>query len=359
MKIVITTNAMSKGGGIYKYICNLCDVLSTDNNELHIITTHADKPQEELELIDNYPNLHLHQLHRYNKISKYINLTRLIYRLNPDLIICNFNAPTQFVLPFCKRKAKVVHIIHGYVDIFYRIASINAKYVDGWITPTPGVKVNFDKYTQHRYSDRVCSIFHGVESPNKYGIQSHRGGKLSIVFAGVLYEHKGVLLFPEIVKKLHEGHIDFHFTIIGNGIERDRLEKEMHQDIQDGYVELTGFIPPEQVYQKMANAHIFLYPTRIDSFGLVIAEAMMNGAVPVVSRLSGITDAIVDDQVNGCIIDDMKDAEAFAAHIIELNRDRDQLTSFGIRAKLKAETGLSLSRFYENYVSYFKKILSE
>lgn len=349
---------MSKGGGIYKYICNLCDVLSTDNNELHIITTHADKPQKEIELIDNYPNFHLHQLHRYNKLSKYINLTRLIYRLNPNLIICNFNAPTQFVLPFCKRKAKVVHIIHNDVDIFYRIASINAKYVDGWITPTPGVKENFDKYTNQRYADKVTPIFHGVESPNKYGIQSHRGEKLSIVFTGVLYEHKGVLLFPQIVKKLREAHIEFHFTIIGNGIERDRLEKEMHQDIHDGYVEFTGFIPPEQVYQKMANAHIFLYPTRIDSFGLVIAEAMMNGAVPVVSRLSGITDALVIDGQCGYLVDNPTDVDTFVEKISQLNNDRDKLLQLSSNALMRARNEFSLSRFHDNYIKYFNNQIS-
>lgn len=31
----------------------------------------------------------------------------------------------------------------------------------------------------------------------------------------------------------------------------------------------------------------------------MIAEAMINGAVPVVSHLQGITDALVDEGVNG------------------------------------------------------------
>lgn len=347
---------MSEGGGIYKYICNLCDVLLFDDNELHIITTHADKPDEEMDLFCNRTNILLHQLHKSNKFTKYIRLTQLIYRLNPDLIICNFNAPTQYVLPFCKRKAKVVHIIHGDVDIFYRIASINGRWVDGWITPTPGVKDNFNKYTNQCYADKVTPIFHGVESPNKYGIQPHREERLSIVFAGVLYPHKGVLLFPEIVTKLREAGVDFHLTIVGNGIERERLEREMEQDIKDGYVDFAGFIPPEQVYQKMAEAHVFLYPTRIDSFGLVIAEAMMNGAVPVVSRLSGITDALVIEGQCGFLIDDPTNADSFVDKIIQLNNDRNKLTQMSNNAYARGKNEFSLSRFHVNYLKYFNKL---
>ena len=349
---------MSEGGGIYKYICNLCDVLSFDDNELHIITTHADKPDEEMDLFCNRTNILLHQLHKYNKFTKYIRLAQLIYRLNPDLIICNFNAPTQYVLPFCKRKAKVVHIIHNDVDIFYRIASINAKYVDGWITPTPGVKDNFNKYTNQRYADKVTPIFHGVESPDKYGIQPHREERLSIVFAGVLYPHKGVLLFPEIVTKLREAGVDFHLTIVGNGIERERLEREMEQDIKDGYVDFAGFIPPKQVYQKMANSHVFLYPTRIDSFGLVIAEAMMNGAVPVVSRLKGITDALVINGECGYLVDDPYDVNTFTEKIIILDQDRQLLARMSEKACERAETAFSFTSFHNNYTQYFTKILS-
>ncbi|QVJ80400.1 Glycosyltransferase involved in cell wall bisynthesis [Prevotella sp. khp1] len=359
MKIVITVNSLTKGSGLSKYVYSLCDVLKKDANELHIITTHAEQPEFEEKLFEQDSNIKIHQLHNCSKYGKYFRLVALLRQINADLIINNYHAPSQFVLPLCKRHAKVVHIIHNDTADFYRIASINGKYVDGWITPTPGVRDNFNSYTKSVYADRVTAIAHGVELPSKYKIISGRGDKLEIVFTGVLYEHKGVLTLPNVVKKLEARGVDFHFSIIGKGILRPELESQMAKEIAEGKVELTGVISASEVYQRMANAHIFLYPTQIDSFGLVIAEAMMNGAVPVVSHLKGITDALVDDDVNGCLIENPKDADTFAKRIITLNMDRTKLSEMSQKAAEKAQTSFSLQKFHDNYEQYFKEILSK
>ena len=359
MIIVITVSSLTKGSGLSKYLYNLCDVLKKDNNELHIITTHAEQPEYEVKLFKNDTNIQVHQLHSYSKLFKYIHLLLLIRRLNADLIINNYHAPSQFVLPWCKRHAKVIHVIHNDTADFYRIAAINGKHVDGWITPTPGVKYNFNLFTKRKYENLVTPISHGVELPEKYHITDKKGNRLELVFVGVLYEHKGVMTLPDIVKRLRESQIDFHLSIIGKGIKMDELKKEMADDIANGYVDLTGVLSAKEVYEKMAQAHIFLYPTQLDSFGLVIAEAMMNSAVPVVSHLKGITDALVDDGENGYLIANPTDDIAFAEKIIMLNNDRDKLLQMGGKARLKARQQFSLSKFHENYENYFKQILTK
>lgn len=359
MIIVITVNSLTKGSGLSKYVYSLCNVLMGDSNEIHIITTHAEQPEFEVSLFKDNGNVIVHQLHHNAKYVKYVKLLFLLRKLDADLIINNYHAPSQFLLPVCKRHAKVVHIIHNDTPDFYRIAAINGKYVDGWITPTSGVKDNFNTYTKGVYADRVTPISHGVESPDKYGVLPERKKKLEIVFAGVLYEHKGVLTLPAIVKTLKSKGLDFHFSIIGKGILRDELKVQLVDEIVEDVVEFTGVISASEVYQRMANAHIFLYPTQIDSFGLVIAEAMMNGAVPVVSHLKGITDALVDDGVNGYLISDPKDVEAFAEKIIQLNSNRVVLSQMGERARQKAQREFSLAKFQDNYGKYFKQILSK
>lgn len=357
MKIIITVNSLTKGSGLSKYVYNLCDVLKGDDNELHIITTHAEQPEFEHQLFERDKNIRVHQLHQFSKISRYVKLFFLIWRLKADLLINNYNAPTQFVLPYCKRISKVVHIIHNDTSDFYRIAAINGKYVDGWVAPTPGVRDNFNSYSHGMYADKIVAISHGVELPSKYSVVSNRGNRLELVFVGVLYEHKGVLTLPGIVKILRNHGLDFHLTIIGKGILQEQLRREMAQDIKDGIVDFTGVIPASGVYQYMANAHVFLYPTQLDSFGLVIAEAMINGAVPVVSHLQGITDALVDEGVNGFLIENPKDAKSFVSRIEQLAVNRLLLERMSLEARKKAETSFSLKKFYENYERYFEKLM--
>lgn len=356
MRIVITVSSLTKGSGLSKYVYNLCEVLKDDGNEIHVVTTHAAQPDFERQLFRADRNITVHQLHRCSRYGKYARLAWLIRRLDADLIINNYNAPVQFVLPLCKRRAKVVHVIHNDTSDFYRVASINGKYVDGWITPTPGVKDRFDTYTHGKYTGRVTAISHGVELPSTYGVVSRRGERMEMVFVGVLYEHKGVMTLPSIVRILRDRKVDFHLTVIGKGILEEDLHRDMERDVEDGFVEFTGVISAKEVYRRMAGAHIFLYPTRLDSFGLVIAEAMMNGAVPVVTRLKGITDALVDDGVNGCLVEDPNDAVAFADCVDRLDKDRGLWDRMSREARAKAEGSFSLRSFMENYRHYFNKI---
>lgn len=359
MKIVVTVNSLTKGSGLSKYVYNLCSMLSYVDDEIHIITTHAEQPDFEVVAFKKFSNIKVHQLHNHSKCGKYLYLALLLRKLNVDLVIINYHAPTHFVLPLCKKHSKVVHIIHGDIPDFYRIAAINASYIDGWVTPTPGVKDKFNHYTQNRYQERVTSIPHGVESPEKYNVISNRANNLELIFVGVIDEHKGVFTLPAVLETLHKRGFDFHLTMIGKKVKEDKVNRAFQSAVDCGLVSFTGVISPNEVYQCMANAHIFLYPTQIDSFGLVIAEAMMNGAVPVASHLKGITDALVDEGVNGYLIEDPKDADAFATRIEELAKDRALLARMSVEAKKKAESAFSLQSFHDNYELYFKIIMSK
>ena len=84
---------------------------------------------------------------------------------------------------------------------------------------------------------------------------------------------------------------------------------------------------------------------------------MINGAVPVVSHLQGITDALVDEGVNGFLIENPKDAKSFVSRIEQLAVNRVLLERMSLEARQKAETSFSLKKFYENYERYFEKLM--
>lgn len=358
MKIVITTRRLCQSGGLSIYVTNLAKEIQKGDDEIHVITTHDDNSYCGEMLFFDDDNIFLHQLHHLNKFLRYINLIKLLRTLSPDLIISNYHAPTQFVLPFCKSHAKVVHVVHNDTDDFYRVASINARYVDGWICPTPGVRDNFSRYTQRRCDERITVIPHGVSMSRLFQKKSNHAERMEIVFVGVLYPHKGVLIIPEVIKHLQQSKIPFHLSIIGGGICENDLRSAMKDEIASGLVELCGVVDQEKVYRRLSQAHVFLYPTRIDSFGLVIAEAMMNGAVPVVSHLKGITDALVDHGENGMLVDDIESAEQFAEAIIRLYREPGMWQTLSESARKKAERQFSLETFRINYRNYFQKLLS-
>jgi glycosyltransferase involved in cell wall biosynthesis len=56
---------------------------------------------------------------------------------------------------------------------------------------------------------------------------------------------------------------------------------------------------------------VLILPTAIEGFGLAIAEAMMCGVVPIVTRLPGVTDSLIRHGENGFLVD-YADAAGFA-----------------------------------------------
>jgi glycosyltransferase involved in cell wall biosynthesis len=151
---------------------------------------------------------------------------------------------------------------------------------------------------------------------------------------------------------LKENNIEFHFTIVGDGDQRDWLAEQFKSEISSGIVEMTGVINHEEVYKRMADADVFLYPTRLDSFGLVIAEAMMNGAVPVVTNLPGITDNLIRDKFDGYLIE-KNDINGFSSTIIKLATDKGLLAKMSDAAYQRATAALSIEQMETNYINYF------
>lgn len=358
MKILITVPILSPGSGLTRYVFTLCKILHKGNNIL-VLETHGHSPNNyaKSELMAINPDIKLITTDTKGKINKYLKNINITRRFKPDIIISNYNALTQFILPFCKGNAKVIHILHNDTDDFYRVGAINGGKVDIWIAPTSGIAEKFNKYTQNRYQKHVLIISHGVDDARPC-IEKHKNKKFEIVFAGVLYEHKGVKVLPKIVEQLRMRKIDSHLTIIGGGILNDWLYTELKSHINSGHVNMTGILPHEEVYEYFQQSDIFLYPTHIDAFGLVIAEAMINGSVPVVTHLPGVTDNLIVNEESGFLIS-QDDVEAFVNSITLLYENRSLLSEFSERARNRAEALFSMKVMEEEYRDLLNSLIDE
>lgn len=358
MKILITVPILSPGSGLTRYVFSLCKILHDDNDILVIEThgkSHNDYAISELRKVD--ADIRLISTAASGKINNYIKNIVITLRFRPDIIISNYNALTQYILPVCKGHAKVLHILHNDTDDFYRIGAINGKKVDAWIAPTSGIAERFNKYTDNKYQERVKVISHGVDDAPHIDLQ-RKSKKLEIVFAGVLYEHKGVKILPKIIEQLLARDIDFHFTVIGGGKLKDWLKAELGYAINKGYVSMPGVIPHDDVYAYFRQSDIFLYPTHIDAFGLVIAEAMINGAVPVVTHISGVTDNLIVNGECGFLIP-QDNVDDFVNRVIQLYQDSSLLSAISKRAIDRAKSLFSMEVMQNKYMALLESLTDE
>jgi glycosyltransferase involved in cell wall biosynthesis len=64
----------------------------------------------------------------------------------------------------------------------------------------------------------------------------------------------------------------------------------------------VGYLTGRELGSAFASADAFIFPSRTETLGLVLLEAMASGCPVVASRSGGITD-IVTDGVNGYLFD--------------------------------------------------------
>lgn len=351
MKYLIAVSSLTPGSGLTRYVFSLCSQLA-DGNEVIVVTTHNydDVSYEKKELANISDEIKLLSLGKYATPRKYVKAIKLVWSVKPDIIINNYNGVFQFILSLVPKKIKVVHILHNDTNDFYRIAAINAEKVRGWIAPTNAIADHFNKYTTNKYKDRVTVIPHGVEEAER---KVRHNDCLEIVFAGVIYEHKGVKILPQVINRLLNRGINLHFTIIGKGILSEWLKEQFSEEINAGIVDLTGVIAHKEVYKLMSKADIFLYPTHLDAFGLVIAEAMMNGAIPVVTYLPGITDNLIPDERYGYLIsqDDVGQFVATISDLCESDKRREELSKNAHRRALECYSHKAMRESYLNYLN--------
>jgi len=274
--------------------------------------------------------------------------------LKPDVVLINYNAVVHYLLPLMP-KSKVMSVLHSDDEDYYRVAAINRRFVHGWIAPTPRTKQGLLDYLSIKsIQNKIHVIPHGVKVSDCSRSDNFQY-RFNIVFAGALYRHKGVDLVPEIFHKLKAICPEARLTILGDGEERKFLEVEFDRYglIQD--VSFLGVVGPEKVREIFSRSDVLLFPTRLEGFGLVIVEAMMEGVIPVVTYIESVTDSIITDGVNGYLVR-MDDIGDFVARIENLYFNKSIAETMSSSAR---ETAVEIYSQKVMAEKYHKVIFSE
>ena len=122
------------------------------------------------------------------------------------------------------------------------------------------------------------------------------GSRFRFVFAGRLVELKRVDLLIEAVARIPGG--DVELEIIGTG----PLEQELRalgERRMPGRIRWRGRMPFEQVPREIRLADCLVLPSRIDGWGAVVSEALMQGTPAICSSACGAGVAVAASGVGG------------------------------------------------------------
>jgi glycosyltransferase involved in cell wall biosynthesis len=163
-----------------------------------------------------------------------------------------------------------------------------------------------------------------------------------IGYVGRLTTEKNVRLFADIETQLiAAGEENFKFLIVGDGGQQKWLERHVQN------AELPGVLRGEQLAAAYNQMDAFVFPSRTDTFGLVILEAMATG-VPVILAPETGRRIGIQDGVSGFLSED------FAASLQLLMHDPERLDSMRRAARIFANTNSWDHVFEGLYETYIK-----
>jgi glycosyltransferase involved in cell wall biosynthesis len=120
-------------------------------------------------------------------------------------------------------------------------------------------------------------------------------------------------------------------ALVGDGPYRQELEKHFSSTP----THFVGYLGGKELASAFASADAFVFPSRTETLGLVLLEAMAAGCPVVAARSGGIPD-IVTDGVNGYLFDPTDEQGAIAATQALLSQV-EQRETLRQNARLEAE----------------------
>jgi glycosyltransferase involved in cell wall biosynthesis len=212
------------------------------------------------------------------------------------------------------------------------------------------IRTTFLKPWEHK----AVTLTPGVDSLLYAPRPSMRAASPTIVFAtgrlnrGDAYKGLDTLIkaLPMIAEKID----DLHITVIGDGDHRLEYEKQV-EAVLPGRGKFTGFLHGDQLAAEYQKAHVMAHPSRNESFGMVILEAMSSGLPIVATNVEGIP-FLVTDQQNGLLVPP-SDPALLARALIRVLSDHDLARTFGEAGRKKAAFQFDWKSRAEEYQKIF------
>ncbi len=318
-KICFFSGDITRSGGTEKVACQIMNGLTAQYDISVISLTHSSEEMfyplnsgiKKVALFDSNPNGIKQYFYVVKRIRKYLKTNNIDILIDIDTILDMFSATAVGGL-----KTKLIAWEHFNFHetmgnkLRVPIRKHMTKHADCVVTLTKEDRKTYSDYFGDKL--RVEQIYNPVEitkTQGEYNLHSK-----TIISVGRLAKQKGFDMLVDVADKVLKEHTDWEWIILGEGDERESLEKKIAQKQIDN-LKLLGRV--SNVAEYMQKSAIYVMTSRYEGFPLVLIEAKAN-KLPVVSFSCKTGPAeLVQDGVNGYLIN-CYDIQAMADRICEL-----------------------------------------
>ncbi len=206
----------------------------------------------------------------------------------------------------------------------------------------------------HINKSRIQLLTNIPSIPSKEAVhETKQVGTLKIVFLSRLVSKKNLHSAISYIKGV-KGNIEFNIY----GPKENQHYWMKCQELIDGLpsninVNYCGLVSHSEVHDIFAHHDAFLFPTFSENYGHVIAEALQNGCIPVISDQTPWTDI---NQANAGWAISLDEENKFLSALNSLAQaDEVQMINYRANIKKYVELKMDLNALREEYTNFFIK----
>lgn len=355
MKIALAFRFFTKEGGIGRYMVELAQHLVKEH-EVHLLTTAYNQEIEGLhvhkgKIISEPFSMQILS----NAIKNEIVLRRLDKKYDFDIVngqsaeLFNMDVVTMqschaaWVKQYIKEKNRKFtirpadwvalalekhNVYKGSKKIIAMSNLMKNEVLQNFDVPEEKIAVIYHSTNTEEFHPRNKQLFRN-KIRERYGLKDD---DFILSFVGWEFDRKGLEYIIRAISLLRK---DIKLLVIGGDNPTRYIDLARKSGVEKNII-FAGTTPEVRKYYASSDA--FVFPTRYEPFGLVIAEAMATGIPVITSKIAGAAE-LMRDGYDGLLLKNPTDASEIA----------DKIKFLFENEKLRKEIGKNARKTLENY----------
>lgn len=185
------------------------------------------------------------------------------------------------------------------------------------------------------------SLPQAMFEPDHHGQTPEAGRLLTVSRLAQTERGKNIEPLIDAMPAVRASHPAARLVIVGDGDDRERLERIVKDKGLAEVVVFPGRLSDEELRDEYRRAELFVLPSEKEGFGLVFVEAMLT-ATPVLGFAKGGPLDIVRDGLDGRLIEDLAQLPGALTSLLD---DPEELRQMGVQAREHANSSFAPFRF--------------
>jgi len=296
-------------------------------------------------------------------VSIYFKLHKIFREFKPDVVHTHLYVIRYTLLPaLINRIPVMVHTIHNNIESKEqnKLGIFVEKIAYHYFGMVPvaiseSVRVSIIK-TYDMAKNHIPIIINGIDTSKYREVKKcpKNNQSVRLIHIGRLNKQKNHALLIDSFKNVIDGGYDVKLIIVGDGeLKEELIEKVNSLGISD---KVTFLGIRSDIPELLQASDFFVFSSNWEGLPLVVLEAMSAG-LPIVSTKVGGIPEIVQDNVNGVLVEP-GNQEMLVEAITKLLTDKQKLVQMGRKSRELASQ-YDVKQTQQNYEQLYNGLLNE